>query len=178
MKREFDEKAAERERIQHDTILAEYEKQNISGENINWISVGIWRGLGFDRELIERLEAEKARLTKLLAKEFNENDELGAEYTHVRILKDQIQSLESQNTELKKRVEELEEVLAKHRLYAEYESEIQSLEAKLKIAVKAFSNAKAEAMKSGLIENHRCEHIVSILNEATAKLSEPGVKDE
>ena len=39
---------------------------------------------------LERVKNDNSRLTKIIAKEFNENDELGMEYTHVVILKEQL----------------------------------------------------------------------------------------
>lgn len=40
---------------------------------------------------LEQVKAENERLNKLLTKEFNENDELGLEYTGIVILKSELQ---------------------------------------------------------------------------------------
>lgn len=46
---------------------------------------------------IEKLEAENKKLKDVIAQSPNENDDLGAEYTHVVILKDKNEKLEAQN---------------------------------------------------------------------------------
>ena len=43
---------------------------------------------------------------------------------------------------------------------------------KLALAVENLRSIKAEALKNGMGERHRCEHIVSIVNETLAKLGE------
>jgi hypothetical protein len=45
-----------------------------------------------------------------------------------------------------------------------------SLEAKLAICTEALSNARYEALRNGLTETQRCEHIGSIINEALSKI--------
>jgi len=50
---------------------------------------------------IAQLSSEVERLTKLIAKELNENDELGAEYTYVNILKAEVERLKRENDDLK-----------------------------------------------------------------------------
>lgn len=54
-----------------------------------------------------KLQDEYIRLKKIIAKEFNENDELGSEFVYVTILKDQIKVL---NEKLKIATEALEEI--------------------------------------------------------------------
>jgi hypothetical protein len=49
---------------------------------------------------VEILTKEVERLKKIIAKEFNENDELGCEYTYVNILKDENAKLKDKNKRL------------------------------------------------------------------------------
>lgn len=53
---------------------------------------------------VERLQAEVERLKRVVAKEFNENDELGAEYTYVNILKDQLTATREMCERLSKQI--------------------------------------------------------------------------
>lgn len=67
------------------------------------------------------LEMENKRLMRIIDKEFNENDELGMEYTHIVILKEKISKLEENLNEMSKNCISL----------GLHESRVQSLEREL-----------------------------------------------
>lgn len=54
----------------------------------------------YHEAVVAKLKAENKLLTKLIAKELSENDELGAEYIYVVILKDKLKELEAEITRL------------------------------------------------------------------------------
>ncbi len=84
-------------------------------------------------------------------------------------------------TALKAEKVELEKLLADHKecrsisitlgeCINRQDSKIESLQEKLALAVENLRSIKAEALKNGIGERHRCEHIASIVNETLAKI--------
>lgn len=67
---------------------------------------------------IDKLKAENENLKKIIAKELSENDEFGAEFVHVNILKeklkiavDDLKKLEEENSELLKQLNKIQEAI-------------------------------------------------------------------
>ena len=61
----------------------------VSGKNMGIMDLGETTIHVIEKSAYDKLLVEIERLTKVIAKEFNENDELGTEYIYVNILREE-----------------------------------------------------------------------------------------
>ncbi len=168
MKREFDEKAA----------LEAMKKCRPTPNNASttYHAHGFTEGFiegqrqmhSQDSELIERLEAENGRMQRALLNDGRFDEDIEKE------------SLESQNTELKKRVEELEALVGvltakvNKRTQEKYDEQ-----SKLTIAIKALNESHACLVHIHEYENTQyTEGTMTIIGKALTKLSERSRSEE